>query len=192
MPIVRMSSEIEAPAVVRPEIDALKQRAALAVRVSSRTAFGQRAPRLLLAETERTFGPSAIIRDPVLAPVDKIVWQLLYLTAEQQGGDAAMPPQPQLARIANVASTETVSKAITMLRCLRWLSACHSTWCQGDWRRSDAFILQGRPLSIVDTLRLDPHYPAFLRRAANQRHARVRATARGILKELSRQGHTLG
>lgn len=171
---------------------ALKKRAALAVRVSSRTASGTRTPRLLLAEPERTFGLAAVLRDPVLAPVDKIVWQLLYLAAEQQDGDAAMPPQPELARIANVACTETVSKALTMLRCLRWLSACHSTWCQGDLRRSDAYILQGRPLGIADTLRLDPHYPAFLRHAAKQRHARVCTTARDILKELSRQGHTLG
>ena len=53
--------------------------------------------------------PSLVIQDPVLEPVDKLVWMVIMLHARETGGRTAFPSYDKLASKTNVSSTSTIS-----------------------------------------------------------------------------------
>jgi hypothetical protein len=120
----------------------------------------------------------------VLTPIDKVLWLVLDDIARHRRTDAVVPSHVELAVTVNVSDTETVSRALLMLRCRRWLTACHATWCQNGWQRNGVYVLHANRLPFSDTLYLDPHYVAFLRHAADMRYTRLRKAARAALKQL--------
>lgn len=141
-------------------------------------------PVLLVVAGDGQADASAVIRDSVLTPIDKVLWLALYDIARHRGTEAVVPSHVELAVSVNVSDTETVSRALLMLRCQRWLTACHATWCQNGWQRHGVYVLHASPLPIADTIYLDPHYLDFLRHAAGMRYARLRKAARATLKQL--------
>lgn len=68
--------------------------------------------------------PAMVIQDPVLEPVDKLVWMVIMLHARETGGRTAFPDYDTIAAKTNVSSTSTVSRAIAILRLTRWLTLC--------------------------------------------------------------------
>jgi len=68
--------------------------------------------------------PAMVIQDPVLEPVDKLVWMVIMLYARETGGRTAFPDYDTIAAKTNVSSTSTVSRAIAILRLTRWLTLC--------------------------------------------------------------------
>lgn len=120
--------------------------------------------------------PRRLIEDPALEPVDKIVWQIIK--AQIPPGSATFfPSHRQLCRQGNVASVETIDRAITILRCSRWLTRyTDETETQGI-----IFVLYDTPLALADTLALDPNYMEFLQHTATQGQARVRDVAQAVL-----------
>ncbi len=131
--------------------------------------------------------PSAVLEDTVLQPVDKIVLLIVMTIARQSPGDAFLPTQAELARMANVASPDTVWRALSILRCSRWLTACQKKWCQGGRFEPSAYVANAKPLPIADTLFLDPHYVEFLNKSAGHAHGRVRKVACEVLAQLSEE-----
>ena len=83
---------------------------------------------LLLLEPNCTGLPSALIEDSVLEPVDKLIWLVLMVRARRGEGVTLMPAYRELARSANVASRQTASRSLSILRCRRWLTVCHTSW----------------------------------------------------------------
>lgn len=71
--------------------------------------------------------PTVVVQDPVLEPVDKLVWMVIYQSGRGTGTKAVFPSYTDIARLANVSSTSTVSRAIAILRATRWLSLCART-----------------------------------------------------------------
>jgi hypothetical protein len=169
---------------VRPETLALQERIAAAVRTAEHCAPRGLTSVLLLACSDST--TDAIIQDPMLTPVEKIVWLAMELVARVQGAASVLPSQVELARIANVSDPDTVGRALLNLRCARWLTACHASWCQNGRQRHEAFVLHASPLPIPDTLYLDPHYPVVLEHAVGQRYGRVQTVARRAMRQLAR------
>ncbi len=53
--------------------------------------------------------PSLVIQDPVLEPVEKLVWMVIMLHARETGGRTAFPSYDKLASKTNVSSTSTIS-----------------------------------------------------------------------------------
>ncbi len=170
---------------IRIETRALKRSVSAALARQKRRYHGTQSSALLLLESSCTEMPSVLIEDTDLAPVDKVIWLVLMVRACNGGGITVVPTHLELARSANVAATETVARALAILRCRRWLTVCHTSWRKGNRQKSSAYALHVTPLPVTDTIYLDPHYPTFLEELTGQRHARVRKVARDVLGQLS-------
>ena len=120
--------------------------------------------------------PGALVKDPVLEPVDKLIGLVIRL-ARETDGHTAFPGYEAIGRMANVGSRSTIARAMAILRATRWLSRCE------EKSRSDdpGYVLHDQPLPLADALRQDPDYLDFLTHACAHGHARVRAVAQGVL-----------
>ena len=128
--------------------------------------------------------PSLVIQDPVLEPVDKLVWMVIMLQARETGGRTAFPSYDRLASKTNVSSTSTISRAIAILRLTRWLTLCAKVRGKSGQFKGNVYVLHDEPLPFVDALHLDAQYMQFLEQSVEHHHARVRAVAQGVLDSL--------
>jgi len=145
--------------------------------------------------------PTLVVQDPVLEPVDKLVWMVIMLQAQETGGSTAFPSYEYLAKKTNVSSTSTISRAIAILRATRWLTLCARLREASGRFRGNVYALHDEPLPLVDALHLDPDYMAFLQQSLGHHHARVRRVAKGVLDtidediqaglDICAQGHPL-
>ena len=89
-------------------------------------------PPLLVVDLARPGFPHRVLRDAVLEPVDKVVWMVLRESgargrlAGPRGvkGCSRFPGYARIAKLANVGSKSTVTRAMAVLRAQRWLSLC--------------------------------------------------------------------
>ena len=145
--------------------------------------------------------PTLVVQDPVLEPVDKLVWMVIMLQAQETGGSTAFPSYEYLAKKTNVSSTSTISRAIAILRATRWLTLCARLREASGRFRGNVYALHDEPLPLVDALHLDPDYMKFLQQSLAHHHARVRRVAKGVLDtidediqeglDICAQGHPL-
>ncbi len=170
---------------IRPETRVLKRSVSAALARQKRHYHGTQSSALLLLESSCAELPSALIEDTVLEPVDKVIWRALMMRACNRDGVTVLPTHVELARSANVAATETVARALAILRCRRWLTVCNTSWRKGNRQKGSAYALHATPLPVTDTIYLDPHYPAFLEELTGQRNVRVQKVARDMLGQLS-------
>ncbi len=174
----------EAPHRVRPETEALD--ALIQATIAHTLASGDQAPGdslLFLGNRHHAF-PALMVRDPVLEPVDKVVWMVIMMQAAETGGTTAFPTFETIAQAANVASTTTVSRAITILRITRWLTLCARLRAKSGRFRGNAYALHDEPLPLADALHLDPDYMALVQTSLSHHHAGVRQVAQGVLDTL--------
>lgn len=169
---------------IRPVTRALKQLSAARLKEGKGHYEGTHHCALLLLEPGCAEMPSAILEDTVLQPVDKIVLLLIMMISRRSTGDEFLPTQAELARMANVSSPDTVWRALTILRCSRWLTSCQKMWSKGGLIEPSAYVANAKPLPIADTLFLDPEYVVFLKKSAGHIHARVRKVAGDVLSQL--------
>tara|TARA_R110001592_G_scaffold355031_1_gene655226 strand:- start:6152 stop:7405 length:1254 start_codon:yes stop_codon:yes gene_type:complete len=133
--------------------------------------------------------PALVIEDPVLEPIDKLVWMVIMLQARETGSRTAFPSYELLASKTNVASTSTVSRAIAILRIARWLTLCAKVRGKSGQFRGNVYVLHDEPLPLGDALYLDSQYMQFVETALTHHHARVRAVAQGMLDSLDEAIH---
>jgi len=172
---------------VRPEtlaLDALIEETAAQV-----AGTGQREPadRMLFLGNRHHAFPTAVIKDPVLEPVDKIVWMVITLQAGETGSNAAFPSHGTIGRMANIASRATIARAISILRATRWLTLCRRVRSPSGRFRGSVYALHDEPLPLVDACHLDTGYRTFLQQAAEHTHRRVRAVAQGVLHSIDEE-----
>ena len=116
--------------------------------------------------------PALVIQDPVLEPVDKLVWMVIMLHARETRADGVPRLRHHRCK-TNVASTSTVSRAIAILRLTRWLTLC----CESPadrWRlhRLNVYSLRWN-LAAGRCLFLDEGLHGVRHQAQNHHHARV-------------------
>lgn len=180
-----------------------------------RGAASKRKRAVLFAETGHPRWPDRVMTDPILEPVDKMVWMVLRESAVR----GRFPSYAQIGRGANVASKSTVSRAISILRVTRWLVRYAQSGTSGPthgerrWSIQDAssrpirdassrsghrtdrgaaleaYVLVESPLPVPDVLYLDAGYRKFLQFSQVNSHARVRKVARDILASLQDAAH---
>ena len=139
--------------------------------------------------------PVMVIQDPVLEPVDKLVWMVIMLHARETGGRTAFPDYDTIAAKTNVSSTSTVSRAIAILRLTRWLTLCARVRQKSGRFTGNVYSLHDEPLPLVDALYLDEAYMAFVTQSQEHHHARVRRVAQAVLESLDKdiqEGESLG
>lgn len=144
----------------------------------------------LFSDNRHASFPVMLIQDSVLEPVDKLVWMAIRLQVHESGGDAIFPTYDKIAKTANVSSSATVSRALTILRLTRWLTLCTNQTMSsvasdvGRGFQGNAYVLHDESLPLMDTVYLDSSYQSFLRESTEHYHARVKAVARGLQEEV--------
>lgn len=128
--------------------------------------------------------PVAVVKDPVLEPVDKLVWMVIMLAVQDTGSHTAFPGYDAIGRMANIASRSTIARAIAILRATRWLTLCARRRRINGRFRGHVYALHDEPIPLVDSLHLDSHYLSFLRNAQDHGHRRVAAVARAVLDSI--------
>lgn len=168
---------------IRPETYALDAliRETLA---RGRRSGGNAADALLFLGSRHHAFPVVVVHDPILEPVDKLVWMVICQAAQATGTRAVFPSYADIARLANVSSTSTVSRAIAILRATRWLSLCARNREANGRFGGNVYALHDEPLPLADALHLDPGYMAFLEEAAGHHHARVRRVVQAVSTSL--------
>ena len=107
-------------------------------RVETTAGSGPAESMLFLGNRHQAF-PTAVISDPVLEPVDKLVWMVIMLAVGETGGHTAFPGYAAIGTMANVASRSTIARAIAILRATRSVSYTHLTLptmiirCRSRW-----------------------------------------------------------
>ena len=172
------------PQLIRPEtraLDALIRETIARVEASP---DGVSADTMIFLGNRHQSFPTAVIRDPVLEPVDKLVWMVVMLAVHDTGGNTAFPGYKAIARLANIASRSTVARAIAILRATRWLTLCGRLRMPSGRYRGNLYALHDEPLPLADAIHLDRDYMDFLSQAIRHGHARVRAVAQGVLDSI--------
>ena len=179
----------EDPVVIRSEtlaLDALIQETIAQTEVSAGRGSNDRM--LFLGNRHQSF-PIAVVRDPILEPVDKLVWMVIMLSVRETGGVTAFPGYDSIGKMANVSSRSTIARAIAILRATRWLTLCARVRKTSGRFRGNVYALHDEPLPLADALHLDADYLSFLNNALGHGHARVRTVAQGVLDSIDEDIH---
>ena len=174
----------EVPVVNRSEtlaLDALIQKTIAQAKAS--VGQGPADTMVFLGNRHQSF-PTVVVTDPVLEPVDKLVWMVIMLAVRETGGNTAFPGYESIGKLANVSSRSTIARAIAILRASRWLTLCARVRKANGRFRSNVYAVHDEPLPLADALHLDCNYMAFLGNALAHGHARVRAVAQGVLDSI--------
>lgn len=125
-----------------------------------------------------------LVTDPVLEPVDKIVWQIIRVHITQPGSVTAFPSYEALCKGANVRSNHTVSRALAILRATRWLSLCARVRDTQGRYLGNVYALHDEPVTLGDAMFLDSDYMAFLDNSIDHSHPRVRKVIASVLETI--------
>jgi len=172
------------PTTIRPEtlaLDALIQKTVAQAEVS--TSHGPADRMLFLGNRHQSF-PTAVVKDPVLEPVDKLIWMVIMLSVRETGGTTLFPGYDAIGKMANVSSRSTIARAIAILRATRWLSLCARVRKRSGRFNGNVYALHDEPLPLADALHLDADYMSFLDSALGHGHARVRTVAQGVFDSM--------
>ncbi len=127
--------------------------------------------------------PRLLFHDPVLEPVDKVVWAVIRHHANL-GQPTAFPTYQQIARLANVRSNATVARAIMILRVTRWVSLCARVRDEQGCYRGHVYALHDEPITVDDAVSLDCDYLGLLQELCNHHHDRVRRVTLSVLNTI--------
>ena len=125
--------------------------------------------------------PRLLVTDPVLEPVDKLVWQIIRIHVATPGAVAAFPGYEAISTYANIKSNHTIARALAILRSTRWLSLCARVRGESGRYLGNIYALHDEPVTLGDAMYLDNDYMAFLRNSTRHRHPRVRNIAESVL-----------
>ena len=169
---------------VRPETRALDELIKATIAHLEASADGGSSDTVLFLGNRHQSFPTAVIKDPVLEPVDKLIWMVIMLGVQETGSHTAFPGYNAIAGMANVASRSTIARAIAILRATRWLTLCGRLRQASGRFRGNVYAVHDEPLPLADVIHLDGEYLAFLTKAVRHGHARVRAVAQGVMASI--------
>ena len=171
----------EEPATLRSETLALDALIQETVARAQAEADSDSADTLVFLGNRHQSFPTAVVKDPVLEPVDKLVWMVVMLSVHETGGNTAFPGYESIGKLANVSSRATIARAITILRATRWLTLCTRIRKASGRFHRNIYALHDEPLPVADALHLNAGYMDFLNHALGHAHARVRAVSQAVL-----------
>ena len=183
MSTLRISMD-KSMANVRPEIIALRTLIETTIERAAVNAPKRPGEGMLFLGSRFTTFPVRVVQDPVLEPVDKLVWITILLQARTSSANSVFPSYDYIQKTANIASKSTVARSIAVLRATRWLTLCARVRERSGRYGGNVYALHDEPLSLVDVLHLDSGYMAFLQNAQQHAHARVQRVANGVLESL--------
>lgn len=173
------------PATPRPFADLLQA----AIRALREQEGDQPQDSVLFLGNRHEAFPILVLEDPVLEPVDKIIWMIIWRRGAGGGTRALFPSYAEIAARAQVRSDTTIARALAILRATRWLSLCARVRGRHGTFRGNVYAIHDEPLSLADTLQFDPEYLKFLDTARTHSHRRVSQVATSVLAALDEDIH---
>lgn len=135
--------------------------------------------------------PRALFLDRRLTPLERNAWQVIRLQL-QRDGITAFPTYDELAPYltsmpcTNRASSETVARALTILRLTRWLSLVQRRRDKPTGRhQGNLYVLHDEPLSPFEAVQLDVEYLDLIGRALDHASKAIQSVSYHVLEELA-------
>jgi hypothetical protein len=135
--------------------------------------------------------PRVLILDRRLTPLERNAWQVFRLQLNKDG-ITAFPTyvelQPYLASLPGSAraSSETVARALTVLRLTRWLSLVRRRRDAKTGRlQGNLYVLHDEPLTPFEALQLDADYLSLVSSALTHASKAIRWVGYYTLKEIA-------
>jgi len=125
--------------------------------------------------------PRLLVTDPILEPVDKLVWQIIRLHINAPGAVTSFPSYEVISTYANIKSNHTISRALAILRATRWLSLCARVRGKSGRYLGNIYVLHDEPVTLGDAMYLDGDYMAFLQNSTQHKHPRVNKIVESVL-----------
>ena len=131
---------------------------------------------LIFLDNRLTPTPECILRDPILNPYDKILWQGILSIAQSKnppgvvGAGTVMPTYDDLSRLVNV-SRMSISTSIAALRATRWLIVDQIRGESGAMR-GQLYVIAYQPWDLHYTLDIDDRYIDWLETQTEERRDR--------------------
>ncbi|UYC11840.1 STY4528 family pathogenicity island replication protein [Xanthomonas sp. CFBP 8445] len=135
--------------------------------------------------------PRGLFLDRRLTPLERNAWQVIRM---QLNGDGltALPTYEQLRPLlavmpcGPVASTETVARALTLLRLTRWLSLVRRRRDQRSGRiMGNLYVLHDAPLTPFEAMQLDADYLGLVSQALTHASKAVQSVGQHVLQEVA-------
>lgn len=141
--------------------------------------------------------PRALFLDNRLTPIERNAWIVLKMLLETDGVTSlATYEQLQLylttSPVTGKASTETVARALTMLRLTGWLSLTSKRRHEKGTMQGNVYLLHDEPLSIYERLHTDVEYLILLSNATTHSSKTIQKVAEYTLTELINDPHVAG
>ncbi|QIQ22125.1 STY4528 family pathogenicity island replication protein [Zophobihabitans entericus] len=134
--------------------------------------------------------PRALFLDRRITPIERNAWQVIRMLL-QADQITAFPSyeelKPYLTSLpyADKASSETVARAMTILRLTRWLSLYKKRRSSSGHIQSNLYILHDAPVSLLEALELDPEYLYLVCQSVNHASKSIQIVASKILEEIN-------
>lgn len=125
--------------------------------------------------------PRLLILDPGLKLEERCLWQIMRVNITNPAQPTTLLTQCQLAKLAAV-DVKTVRRYLHALRAARWITGCALVRNRGT-----IWALHDEPLSVADTLILDPAYLQFIEQCARHTQKRLRELGRGVQDSLTQE-----
>jgi len=133
--------------------------------------------------------PRGLLKDKRLTPLERNAWQVFRLYLDQEGM-ASVPTYEQLRDYLSSmpgarASTETVSRVITVLRLTRWLTLLERRRNTETGRiAGNLYVLHDEPLTPFEAIQLDAAYLELVCNALEHTSKAIRLVGQKVLTEI--------
>lgn len=138
--------------------------------------------------------PRALFLDNRLTPIERNAWVVLKMLLEADGVTSLatyeqLQPYLTTSPLTGKASTETVARALTMLRLTGWLSLTSKRRHEKGTVQGNVYVLHDEPLSIYERLHTDVEYLILLANATTHSSKTIQKVAEYTLTELINDPH---
>lgn len=133
--------------------------------------------------------PRALFLDKRLTPLERNAWQVIKMMLEENG-ITAIPTYEQLQiylssmPLVDRASSETVARALTILRLTRWLSLVRKRRNKNGAILGNIYVLHDEPLSLYECLQIEPDYLTLLSNSLSHASKAIQRVAENTVNEL--------
>lgn len=134
--------------------------------------------------------PRALLLDERLTPLERNAWQVLRLLIDSKQTTTLstyrhLQTYLTATPLANKASTETVTRALTILRLTGWLSLTTKHVNKKGSMQGNVYLLHDEPLSLYERLHTDVEYLTLLSTAIYHSSKAIQTVAEYTLNEFA-------
>ncbi|WP_349571146.1 STY4528 family pathogenicity island replication protein [Azotobacter salinestris] len=135
--------------------------------------------------------PRRLLLDNRLTPLERNAWQVFRLLINDDGL-TAFPSYEQLrpylaTQPFRLASRETISKALVILRMTRWISLATTVRSDTGQVRGNIYLLHDEPIDVGEAMRVDASYMELVGQSLTHANRAISDVAERVLAEINEE-----